>query len=193
MNTGIHSEPPMSQLPESASENARRAADAGKEAAERASIAAKEATHAVDDVAGDVTHGTKDAVKRAADTAKDMYQSASVKAGDALENSKVFVRRNPVPAVLGALAFGTMIGCMLMWPRRRPTFGERYEDEPLAAVRDAIMDALTPVAKRVHRGYDSARDGAGKVLGRVDNFRSGCNGHSFSDQIGRIGNNLKFW
>ena len=55
---------------------------------------------------------------------------------------------------------------------------------------EAFLGALAPVAQRVHDGYDSARDGAGKMLDRV---HGGHAGSSISDQIGRIGNNLKFW
>lgn len=152
------------QLPEAAREIARRAADAAKESANRAT-----------------------------DTAKEMYQSATLKARDTLATSKEYVRRNPVPVVLGAIAFGAAIGCMLMMARRKPTFGERYADEPLVAVREAILGALAPVTQRVHEGYDSARDGAGKAMDRVHCFGTGLTGNSFSHRMGRIGNNLKFW
>lgn len=183
----------MNQLSEAAREIAYRAGDAAREIAQRATFAAKDVTGAVDDVVGDVTNATKDAAKRATDTAKDMYQSAALKAGETLATSKEYVRRNPVPVVLGAIAFGAAVGYMLMMARRKPSFSERYADEPLVAVRDAVLGALAPVAQRVHKGYDSARDGAGKVMERVHGFGPGRNVESFSDQIGRIGNNLKFW
>ncbi len=147
----------------------------------------------VEDVVNDVTNTTKNTVNRAAEKAKNIYQSAAMKAEDTLATSKEYVRRNPVPVVLGAVAFGVAIGYMLMMARRKPTFSERYVDEPLGAVREALLGAFTPVAKRVHKGYDSALDGAEKVMDRVHSFgpRRTCN--SFSDQIGRVGNNLKFW
>jgi hypothetical protein len=122
-----------------------------------------------------------------------MYHSATLKAEDTLVTSREYVRRNPVPVVLGAIAFGVAIGYTLMMARRKPTFGERYADEPLVAVREAILGALAPVTQRVHKGYDSARDGAGKVMERVHHFGPGHTVESFSDRIGRIGNNLKFW
>ena len=189
MNTAIHSEPSTSQIPEAA----RQAADAVRETTKRATAAARDAAGAAEEVAGQISDATRDAARRATETAKDMYQSASVKAEDALATSKEYVRRNPVPVVLGAIAFGAALGYMLMMPRRKPTFRERYADEPLAAVREAILEALTPVTQRVHKGYDSARDGAEKVVDRVHSLGSGHNGDSFSDQIGRIGSNLKFW
>lgn len=189
VSTDIH----LNQLPEAAREIARRAADAAREAAQRTTVAAQDATGVVEGLAKEVTNATKDAANRTTDTAKDMYKSAALKARDTLATSKEYVRRNPVPVVLGAIAFGAAIGYMLMMARRKPTFSERYADEPLIAVREAILGALAPVAQRVHEGYDSARDGAGKVMDRVHGFdpRRTCN--SFSDQIGRIGNNLKFW
>lgn len=193
MNTDLQSDPPVSRLPEAAGEIARRVADAAKETAKKATAAAKDVTGVVEDMAGNVTDATKDAATRVTDSAKDMYQSASLKAGDALATSKEYVRQNPVPVVLGAVAFGVAIGYMLVMPRRKPTFSERYADEPLVAVREAILEALTPVAQRVHKGYDSARDGAGKVMDRVHSVGSGHTADSFSDQIGRIGHNLKFW
>ena len=193
VNTDIHSEPLMSQLPEAAREIARRAADTAKETAQRATAIAMDVTGVVEDMAGDVTDATKDAARHATAAAKDMCQSAALKAGEALETSKEYVRRNPVPVVLGAIAFGAALGYLLMMARRKPTFSERYADEPLIAVREAVLGALAPAAERVHRGYDSARNGVGKVVDRVHSFGPGRAGDSFSDHIGRIGNNLKFW
>ncbi len=193
MSTHIQSESPVSQLPEDAKEITRWAADAVKGTAQRATVAAKDITGAVEDAAKEFTNTTMDVAKRASDTAKDIYQSAALRAEDTLATSKEYVRRNPVPVVLGAIAFGAALGYMLVMARRKPTFSERYADEPLGAVRDAIFDALAPVAQRVHEGYDSARDGAGKAMDRVHRFSAGRMGDSFSDQIGRIGNNLKFW
>lgn len=167
--------------------------EAAREIAQQATTVAKNFTGAVEDAAGDVTDATTVAVSRATDAAQEMYQSAKVKAGETLETSREYVRRNPVPVVLGAIAFGAALGCLLMMARRKQTFGERYAEEPLVAVRDAILGALAPVTQRVHQGYDLARDGAGKAMERVHNFGSGRNRNSMSDQISRIGNNLKFW
>lgn len=193
MNTDIHPQPPTNQLSEAAREAARRAADAAKEASQKASVVARDVTGVVQDVAKEVAYATKDAAHRATDTARGIYQSATQKAGGTLATSKEYVRQNPVPVILGAIAFGAALGYLLMMARRKPTFSERYADEPLAAVREAIMSALVPVAQRVHEGYDAARDGAGKVVDRVHRFGSGRTSDSLSDQIGRIGNNLKFW
>jgi ElaB/YqjD/DUF883 family membrane-anchored ribosome-binding protein len=183
----------MNQLSDAARKIDHRSADAAKETAKSATVAAKDVAGVVEDVAREVTNATKDAAKRATNTAKDTYKSATLKAGDALESSRAYVRRNPVPVILGVIAFGAAIGSMLAMARRKSTFSERYADEPLVALREAILGALAPVAQRVHMGYDSARDGAEKAMDRVHRFGPGRTGNSFSDQIGRLGNNLKFW
>lgn len=186
MNTNIHSDPLVNHLPETAWKIARQAADVGREIAQRATVTAN-------DVAGVVEEVAKDAAQCAAAKAKDIHQSAALKAGDTLMTSKEYVRQNPVPVVLGAIAFGAAIGYMLVMARRKPTFSERFVDEPLVSVREAVLAALTPVARRVHEGYDSARDGAGKSMDRVQRFNLGRSVDSLSDQIGRFGSNLKFW
>lgn len=180
------SESPKNHLSEAAGEIAGETADAAKEATGRA---ADNARH----LAAEVTVATRDAANRVTDKAKDIYHSAAVKTGETLTTSKEYVRRNPVPVVLGAVAFGAALGCMVMMARRKPTFGERYDDEPLAAVREAILGALAPVTHRVHQGYGSARDGAGRAMDRVHRFGREHRCSSISDQIGRISNNLKFW
>ncbi len=193
MSTDIHPDPATSELSEAAGKIGRRAADAARETARTATDAARNLAGTVEDVAGDVADATRDAANRATETAKEMYQSAALRAGDALATSENYVRRNPVPVVLGAIAFGAALGYLLLAPRRKPTFSERYSDEPLAAVREAILEALAPVTQRVHKGYDSARDGAGRVMDRVHHAGSGHAVESISDQIGRIGSHLKFW
>ena len=215
MSTDIYSKPPMNQLPEAAKETARQATVAAEQIAHRVTVAAKDAVTDASDAAKDAyltlsskveegvertkeyaqhaVDATKDAAHRATDTAKDMYQSASLKAEDTLANSKEYVRQNPVLVVVGAIAFGAAIGCMLMMARRQPTFRERYVDEPMDSAREAILAALAPLAQRLHKGYDSARDNAGKAIDQVHRFNPGRTADSLSEQIGRAGHNLKFW
>ncbi|MCX6865486.1 MAG: hypothetical protein NTV46_04570 [Verrucomicrobia bacterium] len=127
------------------------------------------------------------------ETAREIARQATDEAEDSLATSKDYVRQNPVLVVAGAIAFGAAIGCLLMMARRQPTFRERYVDEPLDSARDAILAALAPVAQRLHEGFDSARDGAGKAMDRVPHFNPGRAVDSLSGQIGRFGSNLKFW
>lgn len=134
-----------------------------------------------------------EAARRATDTARQIYQTAAEKAGDTLETSKEYVRRNPVPVFLGAIAVGAALGYLLMTSRRKPTFRERYADEPMLAVREALLGAFAPVADRVHTGYDSALHGAGKAMDRVHRFGTDHPVNSLTHKIGQIGGNLKFW
>jgi ElaB/YqjD/DUF883 family membrane-anchored ribosome-binding protein len=211
VSTDIHSNSPLNQLPEAAREIARQAADLARETAQRAVFAAKDATgmakeayqtlsskveEGVDRAKGYAEHAvdaSEDSAHRATETAKDIYQSVALKAEDTLATSREFVRRNPIPVVLGAIAFGVAIGYVMMSARRKPTFRGQYVDEPLGAVREAIRSALAPVSQRVHEGYDSARDGVGKAMDRVHHFKPGHTVESLSDQISRVGSNLKFW
>ncbi len=215
MSTDIHSNPPINQKPGAVAEIAQQATDAVKNTAQLATVAAKDQISDVEHMAEDFTDLTKetchtlsskvgqggertkeyaqhagDATK---DAARDMYQSAALKAEDTLATSKEYVRRNPVIVVVGALAFGAAIGCLIMMARRQPTFRERYVDEPLDSARDTILTALAPVTHRLHRGYDSTRDAAARVMDRVHRIHPGRSMGSLSDQIGRVGSNLKFW
>lgn len=161
MNTDIYLPTPINQLPEAAEDTAQKA-----------------------------IHVTNDAAHRATETAKEIFQSAALRAEDTLATSKDYLRRNPVPVVLGAIAIGAAIGYILMSARRKPTFGERFADVPLTSVRDALIAALTPVAQNVHEGYDTARDRVEKAMHR---YAPGSSGGHFSDRLCRVGNNLKFW
>ncbi len=182
MNTDIHSKSHKNQLHEAAEEITRQTV-----------VAAKSFIGVAEDAAGDIADSATATAKSAADTAKGIYQSAKGKAVGTYVTSSKYVCRNPVPVVLGAFAFGAALGCLLMMSRRKPTFRECYAEEPMGTVREVILDALAPVTERMHKGYDSARCGAEKVIGRVHDFGSGRTRNSISDQIGRMGNNLKFW
>jgi ElaB/YqjD/DUF883 family membrane-anchored ribosome-binding protein len=211
VNTDHYPDPPLSQYPEAARDGARRAAEVVKEASQNASAAVhhafdatKEASHSIFAQAGHGVERTKDyalhAVEAARDAAHhaggaamDMVQSARLKAEDSVATSKELVGRNPVPAVLGAFALGAAIGCLLMMTRRRQSIGVRYVDAPLESVREALLSALAPAAHRVHEGYDSARHRMGESICRAHRSSAGRAVDSMSDQIGRVGRNLKFW
>jgi len=193
VSTGIHFTPPMNQLPEAAMEIARKAADGARETAQRAAAIAKDVTNDVEDLTEDVVDTTRNAARRARGTAKDIYHSAALKAGDTLAASKQYVRRNPVPVVIGAIAIGAAIGYLIMNARRKPTFSKHLVEEPLVAVRGTLRSALAPVSQRVHEGYESARDGMGKTMNRVQRLKPGRAVDLFSKRIGRVGSNLKLW
>jgi len=137
---------------------------------------------------------TKEAVQHATEAAKEMCHNMSVKVEDTMVRTREYVHQNPVPIILGALALGTALGYLIVMARREePTFRERFVDEPFNTTREAIHAALAPIAHRLHEGYDSARDGAGKAMDRMHRYHPGRTIDSWSDQIGRVGSNLKFW
>jgi ElaB/YqjD/DUF883 family membrane-anchored ribosome-binding protein len=181
MNTDIHSRS-SNQLPESA-----------REIAQQATVAAHNVTGVVENMVKDTYQTMLSKVEEDVDLTKGCARKAVDATKETLATSKEYVRRNPVPVVLGAVAFGVAAGYMLMLALRKQTFGERYVDEPLVAVREAFLGALAPVEQGVHKGYDSARHGAEKAMDRVQSFVPERIGGSLSHQIGRIGNNLKFW
>jgi ElaB/YqjD/DUF883 family membrane-anchored ribosome-binding protein len=164
MNIPIHSETPIDQLPEVSKEMAQNTTEYFKEIADSA-----------------VTN------------AKDIYQKTTSRAGEVLVISKEYVRRNPVPVVLGAVALGATLGYFLVKGRSRTLFGAHQSDEPLVTMREAILDAIAPVSRRVHERYESAREGAGKVMDGLRSMGSGPVETSLAKQIGRLGNNLKIW
>lgn len=178
MNTIIPSERLMNQLPEIA----RNAAGSAKETLDHLTDDAKELAEAAGDAG-------KDAVRHATD----LCRTVTRKAGDGVESTRAHVRRHPLPTVFGAFVLGAVAGYLLMSARRNPASVERHAGESLASVHGAILGALSPVGQRIHDRYDSALDGAGSALDRVRSFNPGHAARSFSDRLGRIGENLKFW
>lgn len=70
------------------------------------------------------------------------YESVRQEAGALFSCASAQIRKNPVPVVLGAVAFGVAVGCLLMSGRHTPTFQERYVNEPLDQATDTISAAL---------------------------------------------------
>lgn len=166
MNTEIHSRS-SNQLPKSA-----------REIAQQATVAAHNVTGVVEDLVKETYQTMLSKLDEDVDRTKGYAQQAVDASKETLTASKEYVRRNPVPVVLGAVAFGAAVGYMLVLALRKQTFGERYVDEPLVGVREAFLGALAPVAHGVHKGYDSARNGAEKAMERVQSFTSSCKGRS---------------
>lgn len=124
----------------------------------------------------------------------DCCQPLSRKIDDTVSRTKDYVRQNPVPVILGALAFGAALGYTIVMARREePTFRERFADEPLQTAREAIYAVLAPVAHRLHDGYGSARQGAEKALDKLQGRQPVNTVESWFNQLGRVSSNLKFW
>lgn len=104
---------------------------------------------------------------------------------DGLDQTKAYVRKNPVPILLGAVAFGMAMGCVLaIATRREVTLRERLLDQPLTNFREALHEALAPMNEHLRHDYASVRD-----MGKTFSHQ----GNTWADQIGRASRNLKFW
>ena len=136
----------------------------------------------------------REAANHVSDSARNACQTMTATVEDTVARSKEYARQNPVPVILGALAFGAALGYMIMMTRREePTFRERFAGDPVNTAREAIYAALAPVARRIHDEFDSARDGAGAALDKLHSFHPSRAADSWSGQLRRVGSNLKFW
>lgn len=147
--------------------------------------------------AQDAVDSTQDAVKSATDKSKEMVHSIVIKTEDQLANSKACMRRNPLTFLLGSVCLGAALGYLIVSARRTPTFRERFMDEPMETVSDAlrssIRSAIGPAVHHVQDGYHSARDGVERAMDQVHRFHPLRRADSLSDRIGRAACNLKFW
>jgi len=138
-----------------------------------------------------VTEGVQDGTQQATDAVKEACQSLSVKAEETLVRTKEYVRQNPVPVLLGSLVVGAAIGCLLALSRRPElSFRERFMDDPMHTTRDMLHSTFQPVGRRIHDGYDSVRDGAGRAFESFQDHFPTRRAHSLGSQIVK---NLKFW
>jgi hypothetical protein len=103
-----------------------QAAEIAGETFSKAARATKALTSTVGGVAKEVTDTTRNAIH----TAQHMYNSAALHAGDSLATTKEYVRRNPVPVVLGALAFGAAIGYLIVSPGENQTSVSSMQTSP---------------------------------------------------------------
>jgi hypothetical protein len=56
------------------------------------------------------------------------------------------IRKNPLPVVAGAFAFGVAVGYLIVTTRHTPTFQERYFREPLDHANDALSNTFHRLA-----------------------------------------------
>lgn len=144
----------------------------------------------IENLAEDVTGATQ----RVTDAAKAACKTVAAKVEDSVERSKVCVRQNPIPVLLGALVCGVAVGCLVARScRREASLQERLAEDPVNVARAMIYSALAPLGKGLHEGYDSARDGVGKAMHRLHAKLPSSRADSLGDQLGRVLGNLKFW
>ena len=194
MSTEIHLTEEAKKLAKETAAEARAAAQdaagAAKEVAADLNGAAKEGCDRVAGMAQQAVASAQSTACNAAAAAKEVYQSARDKVDGQLTSSREFVRRHPVPVVLGALAFGAALGYFLMPGRRTPSLAHRLLDEPLDHARVALLAALAPVASRLHEGYDLAKDGAERAIDRVQELEPRSILSCLAQRVVRFGTSL---
>jgi ElaB/YqjD/DUF883 family membrane-anchored ribosome-binding protein len=60
--------------------------------------------------------------------------------------ASAYIRKNPLPMVAGAFAFGIAVGYLIVSGRHTPTFRERYLREPLDHANEALSDTFHRLA-----------------------------------------------
>lgn len=176
MNTEQTRDPVFNQLASGARETVAQTTDAAKDAFQTVRAKADEAYQTV----------------RA--KADETIQTVRAKADETATRTNEYVRQHPLPSLLGAVAVGVALGYLLAITRRHePTFREQFVEEPLEAARRALYATLAPVAERLHDGYDAARSCVGSTANKVHHFNGSRAAESVTDQLRRVGGNLKFW
>jgi ElaB/YqjD/DUF883 family membrane-anchored ribosome-binding protein len=89
--------------------------------------------------------------------AGETWQQTRDRAGAAYDRTETFLRENPVPTIVGALALGLAIG----WALRYATTREEKEIEiesPLGRFSFLSLPFLWPVVKSLREKYDDSAD-----------------------------------
>jgi ElaB/YqjD/DUF883 family membrane-anchored ribosome-binding protein len=137
------------------------------------------------EAAGDVARQKLGAAR---DTARETMHIAREKVEHAGSNLLQWTRENPATALASVFATGLFIGCALAMTRHEKTFGERFSEDPMHTLREAVHSALAPLSERIHDAAGSARSAVGSA---ADSLHS--NGHTWAKKLRGVGDNLKFW
>jgi ElaB/YqjD/DUF883 family membrane-anchored ribosome-binding protein len=106
--------------------------------------------------------------RRISNAAADTWEQTRQKANVARERTEFFLRENPVPTVLGALALGLAIGLAIRYASR--------PEEPTVSVRKTLKDVdwsamslpfLWPFFRSVKRGYETSAEAVKEGIERV--------------------------
>jgi ElaB/YqjD/DUF883 family membrane-anchored ribosome-binding protein len=103
----------------------------------------------IDKTAGqlsDILDRTGEPIRKAAD---DAYQTFRTEGGQLISCASARIRQNPVPAVLGAVALGIGIGCLIASGRNQCAEERHFIDEPLD-LAGHIGESLTNSLSRLY-------------------------------------------
>ena len=101
----------------------------------------------------------RQAAEKVSTVAGDAWEQTKVRASNARERTEFFLRENPVPTVLGALALGVAIGLAIRYSSSSAE-KEVEAKSPLANVDLGMLSLpfLWPLFKSVRRKYEDSAD-----------------------------------
>jgi ElaB/YqjD/DUF883 family membrane-anchored ribosome-binding protein len=106
--------------------------------------------------------------RRVGSAAGDTWEQTKEKAGQARERTELFLRENPVPTVLGALAIGLALGLAIRYASSS-TEKEVEVKTPLGNVNWSVLSLpfLWPLFKTVRAKYEDSADVVKEGIDRV--------------------------
>ena len=109
-------------------------------------------------------------VRRVSDAAGGKWKQTKNSAGKARERTEFFLRENPVPTVLGALAIGLAIGLAIRYASR-PEEKEAEIKTPFGDLDLSLLSLpfLLPFFKSMKRKYN---DSTGAVMSGIDRLKN---------------------
>jgi hypothetical protein len=117
---------------------------------------------------------------------------ATEKCHSACDQAKELVKKNPLPTVLGALAFGAAIGYVVYSRRESHSLADRLLRES-RSVRRQLAGVPGRFSSILHDGLDVASQGAGRANRFIHDLPTDHVLDSVSGAVNRAINRLKFW
>ena len=120
-------------------------------------------------ISGETPGRVRQAAGKVSIAAGEAWEQAKEKAGTARERTEFFLRENPVPTVIGALALGVAIGLAIRYASSSAE-KEVEAKSPLGTVDLSVLSLpfLWPLFKSMRRKYE---DSADAVKGGVDRLK----------------------
>ena len=117
---------------------------------------------------GQLQRNLRRAAQKASDVAGDTWEQTKQKAGVARDRTEYFVRENPLPTIVGALAVGLAIG----WALRCATDRDE-EDEPVSSALSKVnwsvfsLPFLWPFLKSMRENIEDSAETVKDKVGRL--------------------------
>jgi ElaB/YqjD/DUF883 family membrane-anchored ribosome-binding protein len=100
------------------------------------------------------------ATRKISTAVSETWDETKEKAGRARERTEYFVRENPVPAIIGALAFGIAIGLAIRYASAEERKAEIEVKSPLGNLNWSVLSLpfLWPLFKSAREKYEESAD-----------------------------------